>query len=165
MWAIVQPYVDHQALFDVTVPHGWHYYWKSVSLPPLTDVETLVTMAWRKRSPRSFMMLFHKGGAVRDLSEGAMAYRGRDAEHELNISGVWTAEDSREEDSDWVRKTFEQMSPHSTGRAYINFLGDEGRQRVRADYGPAKYQRLVQLKRRYDPDNFFRLNQNIDPSD
>jgi FAD/FMN-containing dehydrogenase len=163
----LQPYADYQTLFDATVPHGWHYYWKSVSLPPLTDaaIETLVTMAWRKRSPRSFMMLFHKGGAVRDLSEDAMAYSGRDAEHELNINGVWTAEDSREEDSDWVRKTFEQMSPHSTGRAYVNFLGDEGRQRVRAAYGPAKYGRLVQLKRRYDPDNFFRLNQNIDPSD
>jgi len=162
-----QPYVDLQALFDATVPHGWHYYWKSVSLPPLTDaaIETLATVAWRKRSPRSFIMLFHKGGAVRDLSEGAMAYSGRDAEHELNINGVWTAEDSRQEDSDWVRKTFEQMSPHSTGRAYINFLGDEGRQRVRAAYGAAKYQRLVQLKRRYDPDNFFRLNQNINPSD
>jgi FAD/FMN-containing dehydrogenase len=163
----LQPYVDLQALFDATVPHGWHYYWKSVSLPPLTDaaIETLATTAWRKRSPRSFMMLFHKGGAVRDLSEDAMAYSGRDAEHELNINGVWTAEDRRQEDRDWVRKTFEQISPHSTGRAYINFLGDEGRERVRAAYGPAKYQRLVQLKRRYDPDNFFRLNQNIDPSD
>jgi FAD/FMN-containing dehydrogenase len=163
----VQPYLDHQALFDATVPHGWHYYWKSVSLPPLTDaaIKTMAAMAWRKRSPRSYMIIFHKGGAVRDLSDDAMAYSGRDAEHELNINGAWTAEESHHEDSGWVRESFEQMTPHSTGRVYVNFLGDEGRDRVRAAYGPAKYQRLVQLKRRYDPDNFFRLNQNINPSE
>jgi FAD/FMN-containing dehydrogenase len=163
----LQPYLDHQALFDSTVPHGWHYYWKSVSLPPLTDaaIETMTTMAWRKRSPRSYMILFHKGGAVRDLSDDAMAYSGRDAEHELNINGAWTADAPQHEDSDWVRESFERIRPHSTGRVYVNFLGDEGRDRVRAAYGPAKYQRLLQLKRRYDPENFFRLNQNIDPAD
>ena len=57
------------------------------------------------------------------------------------------------------------MKPHSTGGAYVNFLGDEGHERVRAADGARKYQRLLQLKRRYDPDNFFRLNQNINPSD
>ncbi len=64
-----------------------------------------------------------------------------------------------------MHEAFEQMKPHSTGGAYVNFLGDEGQERVRAAYGARKYQRLLQLKRRYDPDNFFRLNQNINPSD
>jgi hypothetical protein len=63
-----------------------------------------------------------------------------------------------------ARQSFEQMLGHSTGGVYVNFLEDEGQDRVRAAYGAAKYERLVQLKRRYGPDNFFRLNQNIDPS-
>ncbi len=161
-----KPYLEHQTMFDVTVPHGWHYYWKSVSLPPLTNgaIDTLVDTAWRKHSPRSYMILFHKGGAVRDLSDDAMAYTGRDAEHELNINGAWTAEDQENDDTAWTRESFEQMLRHSTGGVYVNFLGDEGRDRVRAAYGPTKYERLVQLKRRYDPNNFFRLNQNIDPA-
>jgi FAD/FMN-containing dehydrogenase len=161
-----KPYLEHQSMFDATVPHGWRYYWKSVSLPPLTDaaIDALVTTAWRKRSPRSYMILFHKGGAVRDLSDEHMAYSGRDAEHELNIHGAWTAEDPENDDTLWVRESFERTIRHSTGGVYLNFLGDEGQERVRAAYGPIKYERLVGLKRRYDPDNFFRLNQNIDPS-
>ncbi|HYM50235.1 MAG TPA: FAD-binding oxidoreductase [Candidatus Limnocylindrales bacterium] len=161
-----KPYLEHQAMFDVTVPHGWHYYWKSVSLPRLIDdtIDTLADTAWSKQSPRSYMILFHKGGAVRDLSDDAMAYTGRDAEHELNINGAWTAEDPENDDTAWVRKSFERMLPHSTGGVYVNFLGDEGEDRVRAAYGHAKYERLVQLKRRFDPGNFFRLNQNIEPS-
>ena len=161
-----KPYLEHQAMFDVTVPHGWHYYWKSVSLPPLTDasIEALVDTAWRKRSPRSYMLLFHKGGAVRDLEDDAMAYTGREAEHELNINGAWTAEDLENDDTAWARQSFDRMLAHSTGGVYVNFLGDEGQDRVRAAYGARKYERLVELKRRYDPDNFFRLNQNIDPS-
>jgi len=163
---VTKPYLEHQSMFDATVPHGWRYYWKSVSLPPLTNtaIDTLVATAWRKRSPRSYMILFHKGGAVRDLSDESMAYTGRDAEHELNINGAWTAEDPDNDDTLWVRESFERTIRHSTGGVYLNFLGDEGRERVRAAYGPAKYERLVGLKRRYDPDNFFRLNQNIDPN-
>ena len=161
-----KPYLEHQSMFDATVPHGWHYYWKSVSLPALTDasIDCLVDTAWRKRSSRSYMILFHKGGAVRDLSDDAMAYSGRDAEHELNIIGAWTAEEPENDDTAWARESFARLLGHSTGGAYINFLGDEGKERVRTAYGSAKYQRLVELKRRYDPDNFFRLNQNIDPS-
>jgi len=161
-----KPYLEHQSTFDATAPHGWHYYWKSVSLPPLTDdaIDALVDTAWRKRSPRSYLILFHKGGAVRDRRDDAMAYSGRDAEHELNINGAWTADDTENDDTAWVRESFERMLRHSTGGVYVNFLGDEGKERVRAAYGSTKFERLVHLKRRYDPDNFFRLNQNIDPS-
>lgn len=93
-----------------------------------------------------------------------MAYTGRDAEHELNIHGAWTADDPENDDTEWVRDSYERTICRSTGGAYFNFLGDEGTERVRAAYRPAKYERLVALKRRYDPDNFFRLNQNIDPN-
>jgi hypothetical protein len=98
------------------------------------------------------MILFHKGGAVRDLSDDAMAYTGRDAEHELNINGAWTVQDLENDDTAWVRGSFERMLRHSIGGVYINFLGDEGQDRVRAADSPAKYARLLELKRRYDPE-------------
>jgi Berberine and berberine like len=64
----------------------------------------------------------------------------------------------------WTRSLFEGMKPFSKGKVYVNFLMDEGQDRVRAAYGPEKYDQLVAIKRRYDPDNFFRLNQNVAPA-
>lgn len=83
----------------------------------------------------------------------------------MNINAVWTPEDREaERHTGWARDFFDAMQPHARGRVYVNFLGDEGQDRVRAAYGDESYERLVALKRAYDPTNFFRLNQNIDPS-
>jgi FAD/FMN-containing dehydrogenase len=161
-----RPYVELQELFNPAVPHGWHYYWKSCELPPLEDgaIDTLVEHAARITSPRSYVIVFHLGGAVARVGEHDTAYGQRDAAHNVNINAAWLADDpARDEHVRWTRECFAALEPFSTGRAYVNFLGDEGQERVRAAYGEERYARLVALKRAHDPDNVFRLNQNIDP--
>jgi FAD/FMN-containing dehydrogenase len=161
-----RPYVELQRLFDPTVPHGWHYHWKSWELPPLKDeaIDVMVEQAARLSSPRSYMIVFQLGGAVARVGEHDTAYAQRDAAHNVNINAVWLPDDPEpERHVRWARECFAALEPAAAGRAYVNFLGDEGQDRVRAAYGGEKYARLVALKRRYDPDNVLRLNQNIDP--
>jgi FAD/FMN-containing dehydrogenase len=161
-----KPYTALQSMFDPSVPHGWHYYWKSVELPPLTDsaIETLVEHASAQTSPKSYCIVFQLGGALGRVGEGETAFSQRGAAHNVNINAVWT-EDDPEADRHigWARGFFDAMQPHAADRVYLNFLGDEGADRVRQAYGTGIYERLVQLKRAYDPTNFFRLNQNIAP--
>ena len=93
------------------------------------------------------------------------AFTQRDAAYNVNINAVWTPEDpDAERHIQWARDYFAAMQPHAGDRVYVNFLGDEGPHRVRQAYGSATYDRLAELKATYDPDNFFRLNQNIHPS-
>jgi FAD/FMN-containing dehydrogenase len=161
-----RPYIELQRLFDPTVPHGWHYYWKSWELPPLKDeaIDVMVEQAARLSSPRSYMIVFQLGGAVARVGEHDTAYAQRAAAHNVNINAVWLPDDPEpERHVRWARECFAALEPAAAGRAYVNFLGDEGQDRVRAAYGGEKYARLVALKRRYDPDNVLRLNQNIDP--
>jgi hypothetical protein len=109
------------------------------------------------------MPLFTLGGAVARVSEDATAFPNRQAQHNLNIVGAWELTDpDPQRHIAWVRQTWEAMQPFSTG-GYVNFMSDEPADRLRAVYGPEKYQRLVALKRRYDPANVFRHNQNITP--
>jgi hypothetical protein len=161
-----RPYVELQELFNPGVPHGWHYYWKSWELPPLSDgaIDALVEHAARITSPRSYVLVFQLGGALGRVGEHETAYGQRDAAHNVNISAVWLPDDpAGDEHVRWVRECYAALEPYATGRVYVNFLADEGQERVRAAYGEERYARLVALKRDYDPDNVLRLNQNIDP--
>ena len=161
-----KPYLALQSMFDPLVPHGWHRYWKSVELPPLTDdaIDTLIDHTSQITSPRSYTIIFQLGGALGRVPGDATAFSQRDAAHNVVVNAVWT-----EDDPDarghiaWARDFFHAMQPHARDRVYVNFLGDEGPDRVRQAYGTEKYDRLVELKRQYDPTNFFRLNQNIPP--
>ena len=161
-----KPYTALQSMFDPAVPHGWHYAWKSVELPPLTDgaIDTLVAHASVQTSPKSYCIVFQLGGAVARAGAGETAFSQRDAAHNVNINAVWT-EDDREGEMHiaWAREFFSALRPHAGERVYVNFLGDEGPERVRQAYGHRQYERLVELKRAYDPANVFRLNQNIEP--
>jgi FAD/FMN-containing dehydrogenase len=162
-----KPYLALQSMFDPSVPHGWHYYWKSVELPPLTDeaIETLVEHASALTSPKSYCIVFQLGGALSRVGEGETAFSQRDAAHNVNINAVWTEEDTEaERHIAWARDFFDDMQSQARGRVYLNFLGEEGSERVRQAYSADNYQRLVELKRAYDPTNFFRLNQNIQPT-
>jgi hypothetical protein len=94
----------------------------------------------------------------------ATAFEDRSAEHALNINAVWADAQATEPHMEWARSFWEAMHPHSTGGVYVNFLGEEWEARVRAAYGRDKYLRLSALKRKYDPTNLLRLNQNIAPA-
>src|SRR5512134_964213 len=161
-----KPYTALQSMFDPLVPHGWHRYWKSVELPPLTDdaIDTLVERSSALTSPKSYCIVFQLGGALARVGEGETAFSQRYAAHNVNINAVWT-EDDPEADRHitWARDFFDAMQPHAGDHVYLNFLGEEGANRVRQAYGARSYKRLVELKRAYDPTNFFRLNQNIEP--
>ena len=159
-------YTALQSMFDPSVPHGWHRYWKSVELPLLTDdaIDTLVAHASAQTSPKSYCIVFQLGGALARAGEDVTAFSQRDAGLNVNVNAVWTEDDPEgERHIAWARDFFSAMQPHARGRVYLNFLGDEGAERVRHAYGERQYERLVELKRTYDPTNFFRRNQNIEP--
>jgi FAD/FMN-containing dehydrogenase len=161
-----KPYVVHQKTFDATVPHFNRYYWKSHSLPPLSDgaIDTMIEYAWQAPSPLSYTIVFQLGGQVRRVGEMDTAYGNRDAALVININSNWTDREADAENIAWAREYFDAMTPYSTGGVYVNFLGNEGEERIKAAYGPKKYERLAALKRMYDPANVFRFNQNIAPS-
>ena len=162
-----KPYTALQSMFDPLVPHGWHRYWKAVEVPPLTDdaIDTLVEHSSAPTSPRSYTIVFQLGGALARVGEDETAFSQRDAAHNVNINAVWTEEDpDAERHIAWARGFFDAMQPHAGGRVYVNFLGEEGGNRVRQAYGAQNHERLVELKRAYDPTNFFRMNQNISPT-
>jgi FAD/FMN-containing dehydrogenase len=164
---LIQPtsYVSHQAMLDASVPHGLGYYWKSESFPPLSDglITTLTEHAWRVPTPASYSALFHLGGAVGGLDPDGSAFEDRRATHAMTIDAVWSDPATSASSISWVRNFWDAVRPYSTGRVYVNFLGEEGQDRVRAAYGAAKYERLRAIKRAYDPMNFFRMNQNVVP--
>jgi FAD/FMN-containing dehydrogenase len=103
------------------------------------------------------------GGAIADVPADATAYPHRDAPYVININGVDDDPAQDDEIIAWTRATFDALSPFSTGGVYVNFVGNEGEERVRAAYGPA-YDRLAAIKARYDPDNVFSTNQNVRPA-
>jgi FAD/FMN-containing dehydrogenase len=160
-------FTQHQSMLDASAPAGRLYYWKSHYMPAITDaaIEVIDAYAWRFDSPVSFTLLSHMGGAIRQRSDAETAFTGRDAEFTININAAATELDLYERDRAWVREWFDALAPHSTGGVYVNFMGDEGNERIRAAYGKEKYRRLVELKASYDPDNLLRINQNIKPVD
>jgi FAD/FMN-containing dehydrogenase len=162
-----RPYVDLQGMLDASAPHGWHCHWKSWEVPPLEDgaIGALVEQAASITSPRSYVIVFQLGGAVARVDEHATAYSQRNAAHNANVNAVWLPDDpDPARHVRWARETYAALEPFATGRTYLNFLADEGQERVRAAYGAGKYERLAALKRRYDPDNVLRLNQNVEPA-
>jgi hypothetical protein len=164
-----KPYVDHQRGIDDTVPHGWHYYWKSTNLAGFSDdvISVIADHAYTSHSPRSYAAMFHFGGAVARVPLGATAYAGREAPHNIVIEGVWLPDEPGElgaAETAWVRRFLEALEPHRAASVYVNFLdADEGAARVREAYGDETYQRLTDVKAKYDPDNAFHINQNIRP--
>jgi FAD/FMN-containing dehydrogenase len=158
------PYVGFQSAIDSTVAHGWHYYWKSTHLHELRDdlIDVIAEHAFSCSSPRSYVALFHLKGAVSRVAQGATAFGNRQASHAITLDAAWRpGEDFGDRDTDWARRFFAALDRFRTG-VYVNFLGgDEGPHRVREAYGDSVYDRLVEVKTTYDPDNVFHHNQNI----
>ncbi|MHA1961356.1 MAG: FAD-binding oxidoreductase [Candidatus Thorarchaeota archaeon] len=162
-----KPFRVLQSLLDASARPGLNYYIKSEFLPALSDevIDTLVEHASKITSPQSVIAGFHLGGAVSRIDEDATAYSHRDASYSLLINSAWIDPNESEKHIQWTRAFWNALQPFSSGGAYVNFQSrDEGEDRVIATYGTAKYERLSKLKQKYDPLNFFRLNQNILPS-
>ena len=160
-----KPISVHNAMFDASVPPRNGYYWKSHYLSGLSDeaIGVMVEQHLHAPQPWSYSLTAHLGGAIAHLADDASAYPHRDAPYLININGVDDDPARDDEVIGWTRETFDAMAPFSTGGVYVNFVGNEGEDRVRAAYGPA-YGRLAAIKARFDPDNVFSTNQNVRPA-
>jgi hypothetical protein len=161
------PYAAFQGGLDDTVLHGWHYYWKATNLAGLSDdvIAVIADHAHAAGSPRSYAAMFHLGGAVARVPHDATAYAGRDVTHSIVIDAVWLPEESGAHaaaETAWARRFLQALQPHRAGGVYVNFLdSDDDSSRVQEAYGDRTYRRLAQVKARYDPDNAFHHNKNI----
>ena len=159
-----QPYTAWQQAFDPLLGAGARNYWKSHFFSGLPDglIDAVLEHAGNLPSPQCEIFFGALGGATMRPATTDMAYAQRDAEYTMNVHGRWedAADDVR--GIRWTRDVFDATAPFANGGVYVNFLtADEG-ERVRNAYGP-NYDRLVRVKRQYDPENLFRLNQNISP--
>lgn len=160
------PYVAVQQLIDGGNPDGLRNYWTADFLAELPDeaVETVCEYHLAKPSPHSQIILIPGGGAIARVPDDAMAFGHRTAPFNIHILSLWADAADDATNIEWTREFGRAMKPYATGRAYLNFIGEEGEDRVRAAFGPETYERLQELKDRYDPTNLFRLNQNIKPT-
>jgi FAD binding domain/Berberine and berberine like len=162
---VPKPFLTHQAMFDPSFPHGWWYYMRSCDVAELADevIDITVEHSLRISSPLTAFPIWQRGGAAGRVGEEETALGGRDAGHTFNITAVTESAEGFAEEREWVRNFWSALEPYHTG-AYVNFLMEEGEERVREAYGAQKYDRLKALKRRWDPHNLFRMNQNIRPT-
>jgi FAD/FMN-containing dehydrogenase len=159
------PNIAAQTMIDDTAPHGMRNYNKAHWLAELPDdaIDELVEHHAAVPSPMSLIMTGRMGGAVSRVSVEDTAFGHRDAYRVVLVVSAWWEGDDAEQ-IEWCQRVFDAMTPHSTGGVYVNFLDAEGPERVRAAYRPSIWQRLVEAKSRWDPENVFRLNYNIPPS-
>ena len=157
-----KPFVAHQAMFDPSFPAGQWYYFRSADLGELSDdvIDIVADHAQRKTSTLTAFPIFQLGGAIARVGEDETAFNGRTSGFTINVNATTATAEGFDEEREWSRGLWSALEPYHTG-VYVNFLMDEGEERIRQAYGPARYDRLKALKKRYDPDNFFRLNQNI----
>ena len=160
------PYTALQTMFDQSYPEGRRNYWKSHFFHDIGDeaIEVVVESAARMSPPFSSFYFEHTGGAINRIGEDATAFGHRDTSFDFAILAQWTDPAEDDEQIGWARDLWAALEPFSMGTVYVNNLGEEGEERIRAAYKPEKFERLVALKDKYDPENLFRLNQNIRPS-
>lgn len=158
-------YIKIQAEADEIFPYGQNYYWKTHFIKDLPDdaIDTLLSRFAVVPGPWSLLAFQQYGGAVGRIAPAETAFSHRDAQFDFLPVAIWHEPSEAKAHIEWARETWKAMEPFSTGGTYINDLGDEGEERVRAAVGQ-NYDRLVALKNKYDPTNFFRLNANIKPS-
>ena len=158
------PFADWQTALDPLLTPGFRNYWKSHDFRELSDglIEVLLAHAAKIPDPNTEIAYAQLGGAISQVPQDATAYGHREAQFVMNVHGRWSDQDKDDACIGWTRDLFKAAAPFATGAVYVNFMTQDEGERVRAAYGP-NYERLVQLKRRYDPTNLFRMNQNIRP--
>ena len=160
----VQPYVAWQQAFDPLLAKGARNYWKSHNFTQISDgvIDAIVDYAARLPSPHCEIFIGTIGGETTRIAPEAMAYSSRDANYVMNVHGRWETAAEDERCIAWARAFFAQSQPFASSGAYINFLTQEETDRIAFAYG-ATWNRLVEIKSKYDPTNLFRMNQNIKP--
>ena len=161
------PYTALQSMLDAGFPPGLQVHWRSEFISSIPDalIESLVSAYERVPSPLSAILIEQFGGAVRRVPRNDTAFDQRDSEYNLVIISRWSDSAAAERNVLWARATSDAAKPFTTGRVYVNYIGlGEAPDRVRAAFGPDKFERLVRVKRQYDPRNLFRINQNIPPA-
>jgi FAD/FMN-containing dehydrogenase len=160
----VQPYTAWQQAFDPLLTPGARNYWKSHNFATLGEgaIDTIIEYAGKLPSPQCEIFVGTIGGQTARVAPEAMAYSSRDARYVMNVHGRWESAADDERGIAWAREFFAKAQPFASRGAYINFLTEEESDRIAFAYG-ATYQRLVELKKKYDPTNLFRMNQNIKP--
>ena len=159
-----QPYVQWQKAFDPLLTPGARNYWKSHNFTELADgaLNSIIEFAGKLPSPQCEIFIGLIAGAPNRIAADAMAYGHRDARFVLNVHGRWDEAADDQKCIGWAREFFKASAPYASAGAYVNFMTAEEGERVAAAYG-SNYERLVEIKRRYDPENVFHLNQNIKP--
>jgi hypothetical protein len=159
-----QPYTAVLQTFDAGVPAGQRYESRSHDLPAITDgaIDTMMEHLPEMVGDFTSAYLGTLGGAISRVDTAATAFPHRDATFSFHIMAGWSRAEQDDEVTGWTRRLHDAMTPHATGGVYVNVLGAGEEDRVRAAYGP-NYPRLVDLKRKWDPDNLFRTNHNIPP--
>lgn len=161
----VQPYTAWQQAFDPLLTPGARNYWKSHNFSVLKDglFDAVIEYIGKLPSPQCEIFFGAIGGATARPAPGSAAYPHRDAQFVMNVHGRWADPADDERGIRWARDFFKASAPFASGGVYVNFLtADEG-DRVSAAYGQ-NYDRLAQIKRKYDPENLFSTNQNIKPA-
>jgi len=161
------PYNAAQKMADFLWPQGLYNYWKSGFLTGFSDgaIDIILDFFVRVPSPRTVAVIEHDGpGAMSRIPELETAFGHRNWPYNFLVTSIWSDPAESEVNIRWTREFWEALRPFLADAVYVNYLGDEGAERVNEAYGKAKYERLVALKNKYDPTNFFRLNQNIKPS-
>ena len=157
-----QPYVQWQKAFDPLLTPGARNYWKSHNFTELADgaLDAIIESAAKLPSPQCEIFMGLIAGAPNRIAADAMAYGHRDAKFVLNVHGRWDEAKDDQKGIGWAREFFKASAPYASAGAYVNFMTEEEGDRVAAAYG-SNYDRLVEIKKRYDPANVFHLNQNI----
>ncbi len=157
------PFAGFQQLFDPLLTAGARNYWKSHNFTELSDgaMDTLIDYAGKLPTPLSEIFVGHLGGAINRVKKNATAYPHRDANFVMNVHTRWEDKAADAQCIEWARKLFDATAKFATGGVYVNFIS-EGEERVPSAFG-ANYKKLAAIKKKYDPSNFFRTNQNIKP--
>lgn len=157
-----QPFVGWQAAFDPLLTPGARNYWKSHDFAELTDAVGAILVNAVRRLPSDECEVFvgHLGAEVSRVPVDATAFSRRDVQFIINVHTRWQEPRHDAACIAWARGLFDALAPHASGSVYVNFMPADETDRVRGAYG-TNYERLAAIKRRYDPDNLFRLNQNI----
>jgi FAD/FMN-containing dehydrogenase len=159
------PFLVWQTILDPLLTPGMRNYWKSHDFREVSDglIDTLIAHARTIPDPQTEIAFAQLGEGVTKVPNGATAYTHRDAAFVMNVHGRWDNPANDTKCITWARDLFQAAAPFATGGVYVNFMTEEEKDRVKSAYG-SNYDRLAKIKKQYDPNNLFRLNQNIQPA-